>query len=317
MNLGENGRASCAEDARATRAEDTALCGEQLEAREDVCELLNEYRYSDPLSSSSTTFVDPAEIGGGGGFERNPYVSLVEGHTEVMRAGEEGEELVVVTVTGETRMIRDVECRVVVDAAVEASSEEGAVEYEPVELTDDWYAQDTVGNVYYCGELSREYEDGVLRSLGGSFEAGRELAKGGFLIKAMPTAGDAHRQEYALSEAEDVVEYVDSHASPSEAEGGENTDFPCAGECVQTLERNPLEPESTELKYYAAGTGLVLAVAMEDGEFTGEREELLCVGDSLDILDSESCGIEDPEALREQLCALAPETFCSEIESGD
>src|SRR5262245_41208753 len=75
MNLSEGERASCADEARAARVEDTDLCGEQLQARQEVCELLHEFRYHDPLSSSSVTFVDPTKIGSGG-FEPNPYVSL-------------------------------------------------------------------------------------------------------------------------------------------------------------------------------------------------------------------------------------------------
>ena len=50
---------------------------------------------------------------------------------------------------------------------------------------------------------------------------------------------------------------------------------------------------------------------MEDGELTGEREELVCVGDSLDILFDLSCGIENPQELLEDLCDLASQ-FCSE-----
>ena len=309
LNLGEGERESCTEEARNARVEDSDLCGEQLDARQDVCEVLNEFRYRDPLSSSSITFVHPNEIGGKG-FSPNPYVSLVAGQTQVVRAGEDWNELGVITVTDQTRTINGVECRVVLDVAVETSTEEGTVAYEPAEVTDDWYAQDSVGNVYYCGELSRSYEDGTLRDLSGSFEAGRELAKGGLLVKAMPDVGDAHRQEYALGEAEDVVEYVDVNATPTAAEGGENPRFHCGGKCLKTFEHNPLEPESTELKYYVPNVGFVLAVPMEDGESTGEREELVCVGDSLDVLDSAECGIADPPALREQLCKLAPDAFC-------
>jgi len=311
MNLSEAERASCVAEAQASRGDDTELCGQQLASRHEVCDLLHEFRYQDPLSSSSTTFVDPAEIGNGG-LEPNPYVSLVASQTQVVRAGESGSELGVVTVTNQTRTIAGVECRVVIDVAVEVSTKEGTVEYEPLELTDDWFAQDSVGNVYYCGELSRQYEDGVLRDLGGSFEAGRELAKGGVLIKSMPAAADAHRQEYALGDAEDVVEYVDLNATPTGAEGGENPHFHCGGKCVKTFERNALEPSSTELKYYLPSVGFVLAVPLEDGEPIGGREELVCSGDSLDILESADCGIEEPKVLREQLCKLAPDAFCAE-----
>lgn len=310
MNLSEDERASCAAEAQTSRVDDTELCGQQLAARQEVCELLNEFRYQDPLSDSSVTFVDPTEISKGR-VEPNPYLSLVAGQTQIVRAGENGDELGVITVTDQTRTIDGVECRVVVDVAVEVSTKKGTTEYVPLELTDDWFAQDSAGNVYYCGELSRQYEDGVLRDLGGSFEAGRELAKGGVLIKATPAVADAHRQEYALGDAEDVVEYVDLNATPTGAEGGENPHFHCGGKCVKTFERNALEPGSTELKYYLPSVGFVLAVPMEDGESIGGREELVCRGDSLDILDSAHCGIEETKALREQLCKLAPDAFCA------
>ena len=99
---------------------------------------------------------------------------------------------------------------------------------------------------------------------------------------------------------------------PSEHEGGENELFPCApGGCLKTFDFAPIEPESTEFKYYRPGTGFVLAVAMEDGEVTGEREELVCVGDGLEVLtDDPDCGIADPEALLDTLCALSPDVFC-------
>ena len=81
---------------------------------------------------------------------------------------------------------------------------------------------------------------------------------------------------------------------------------------MQTFEFAPIEPESTEFKYYLPGVGFVLAVALEDGEVTGEREELVCVGDSLAILESPACEIEDLEALLEELCKAAPSTFCGD-----
>jgi hypothetical protein len=165
--------------------------------------------------------------------------------------------------------------------------------------------------VYYCGEIARNYEDGVLVDLDGSFEAGRDYAKAGVLIKAMPEAGDAHRQEFFLGEAEDVIRYVDTMAVPPVEEGGENPDFPCApAGCVKTEEFIPPEPEAGEYKYFLAGTGFVLGVALEDGEITGERDELVCVGPSLAILEDPDCGIDDPEQLLEELCRLSPDAFC-------
>jgi hypothetical protein len=270
--------------------------------------VLGEQRYdTDPLLDPAIAFVDPDDVDQS---SANPYVSIVAGHTYVLRAGEEGEETVVVHVTDESREIQGVSCRVVVDAVVEAEEDEdtGEIDYLPVEVTDDWFAQDTEKNVYYCGEVSRNYEDGILVDVDGSFESGREFAKAGLLIMAMPEVGLAHRQEFSLGEAEDIIQYVDLAGIPVE----ENEKFPCAGVggCLMTYDFAPLGPESTEFKYYSPGIGFVLAEAMEDGELTGETEQLVCVGDSLDILNDPACEIDDPEALFETLCEFAPDAFC-------
>ena len=306
-------RRACFREARALRAEEKEFCEEVEEAREEACEILGEDRYDpDPLLDPAIEFIHPDQVPDV--YAPNPFVSVVAGHTYVLKAGEEGEETVVVHVTEDTREILGVECRVVVDIVVEESDEGGGVyEYEAIEATDDWFAQDSMSNVYYCGEIARNFEDGVLRDLDGSFEAGLDFAKSGVIIRnAFPGLGVAHRQEFALGEAEDIIQYMDDAAVPPDDEGGENGLFPCAPDgCLKTFDFAPLDPEATEFKYYRPGIGFVLAVAMEDGEITGEREELVCVGDSLDILsDDPDCGIGDPDALLEELCKLSPDAFC-------
>lgn len=297
-------RRECWHDAYAERRDSVKTCGDQLEARWEVCETLGEGRYADPLTDAAVTFIDPDDIPSV--YPNNPYVRLQVGSTYVI---EEEEELIVVHVTDEAREIQGVLCRVVVDVAVEpGEDEEGDFEYVPVEVTDDWFAQDTDANVYYCGEVSRNFEDGVLRDIDGSFEAGVDHARGGLLTMAMPVE-TAHRQEFALGVAEDLVEYVALNATPGAEEGGENEAFPCVGGCLKTLEYSPLEPEDSEFKYYLPGVGFVLAVAMEDGEVTGDRETVVCRGDSLAVLGDPSCGIEEPEILLDDLCELHP-AFC-------
>ena len=305
-------RMACMQDSRDIRNEDNSECRDVREARQDACELLGENRYDpDPLLDPANVFIDPDDVPDI--WPVNPYVSIAAGHTYVLRAGEEEEETVVVHVTEDSREVQGVLCRIVVDIVVETSVENGDVEYEAVEATDDLFAQDENGNIVYCGEVSRNFEDGVLRDLEGSFESGIEYAKAGFLIKAAPVVGEAHRQEYALGDAEDIVQYLDTATAPTAEEGGDNAAFPCAPNlCLKTLDLAPIDPESTEFKYYLPNTGFVLAVAMEDEEFTGEREELVCVGDSLDILSDPSCEIADPELLLEELCKLSPDAFCVE-----
>lgn len=300
-------RIECQQDAKDERNDALEECSDQLEARLDACELLGENRYQDPLEDESINFIDPDDIGVS--EENNPYVILQAGHTHVLEADD---EIIIVHATDEVREIQDVLCRVVVDIAVEEEYDEEDMEtdYEAIEVTDDWFAQDDETNVYYCGEVAQNFEDGVLRDLDGSFESGYELAKGGVLTLAMPAEGDVHRTEYALGEAEDIVEYLELATGPTEDEGGDNESFPCGEDgCLKTFDFSPLEPESTEYKYYLPDVGFVLAVSLEDGEIEEDgREELVCIGDSLAILaDDPDCGIENPEELLEELCELHDE----------
>jgi len=308
-------RADCRDDARADRAEALELCGDQKEARGDVCEALGENRFDpDPLLDPTIQFVSPASIGGSNA--PNLYFSLVPGSTTVSRTGLEGEEIDVIFVTDVAREISGQECRIVADVAVEESFDEDSGEYEYIasEATDDSYVQDINGNVYYCGEVSRSFEDGILRELDGSFESGVDFAKGGLLIRAAPAPGDIDRQEFSLGDAEDIVEYLTLHGSPSEDQGGENPndEFRCDGNCLATHEFAPLEPDIDGFKFYLPNVGIVLAVDIADGEVIEDREVTQCVGDSLEVLDEESCGIGDPEAMLEELCKLSPDAFCAD-----
>ncbi len=304
-------RRECVDEANAALPEEREGCGAQLEARVEACSALGEFRYDvDPLSDPNLEFVDPAEVGST--YAPNPYVSVVAGRTLVLRGGEDFEEIVVIHVTDDVREIQGVDCRVVADVVLEISEDEDGLEYEPVEVTDDWFAQTTDGDIYYCGESVRDFEDGVISAIDGAFEAGKDFAKAGLLISANPTVGHVYRTEFALNEAEDIVEILELSTAPGEDEGGENPALSCAdaGGCLKTLDSAPLDPESTEYKYYLSGVGFVVALSLEDGELTGEREELVCYGDSLDIIYSAECGIELPEELFEELCELNAEAFC-------
>ena len=312
LNLStDEARRQCQTDARLARREASDLCREQLDARKDTCELLDEARYDvEPLSNPALSFVDPGTIGVSNA--PNPFVSLEAGQTQVIRGEANFEEISVIHVTGDTRMILGQPCRVIADVKVTAGNTGGGVAYSAVEVTDDWVAQERSGDLYYCGELSRNFENAILRDLDGSFEAGIDFAKSGLLIAAAPQADRAHRQQFFLGEAEDVVQFVDLTADVSAGEGGDNLLFPCAGQCLKTAETSPLEPAAGEFKFYRPGVGFVLAVDHEDGVPTGVRDELVCAGDSLALLDDPSCGIADPAALREELCELSPAAFCAD-----
>jgi len=320
INLGDaEAREACIDEARIARSEDKELCGEQREARNNVCELLMENRYDPEAFLTPGDFEPEPGVTGA----TNPYFSLVPGHTWVLQGvGGDVDEIVVVTVTDEVLTLfgededgnptEGVNCRLVVDIALEVDDGE----FEAVEVTDDFYAQNRNGDVHYCGEVARNFEEGMLVDLDGSFMAGRDGAKSGILIKANPaTSGDgsAHRQEFLLGEAEDVIRYVSVSADQGEEFEGEplvNLNYPCNGACVKTEEFIPPEPDSGEFKYFIDGTGFVLGVALEEGEPTGEREELLCSGTSLDVLDNCNDEAIIDEDTRDLLCELSPVAFC-------
>ena len=157
------------------------------------------------------------------------------------------EQRVVVTVTAQTKRIANgIEARVVHDVVTEDG--------EPVEVTDDWYAQDSAGNIWYLGEDTTEYENGKPVSTAGSFEAGVDGAQPGVIMPAEPEAGLAYRQEYYAGEAEDTGEIV-SLDEQAEVPFGHFTDV------LMTKDMNPLEPKVLEFKFYARGVGPVLAIA--------------------------------------------------------
>jgi hypothetical protein len=165
---------------------------------------------------------------------------------------------VVVTVTGRTKRIANgIEARVVHDVVTEDG--------EFVEVTDDWYAQDRDGNIWYLGEATTEYENGKPISQEGSFEAGADGAEAGIIMPAQPEPGMTYRQEYYRGEAEDVGAIV-SLDQQAEVPAGHYEPV------LMTNDTNPLEPNVNEFKFFARGVGPVLAVSVSGGS---DREELL------------------------------------------
>jgi hypothetical protein len=167
---------------------------------------------------------------------------------------------VVVTVLKRTKRIANgVTARVVHDVV----SEDG----KPVEVTDDWYAQDQCGNVWYLGEATREYENGKVVSTEGSWEAGVDGAEPGVVVPARPRPGLRYRQEHYAGHAEDRGEVLSLREQVEVPYGH----FP-AGSVLMTRDLNRLEPKVLEYKFYARGVGPVLAITVSGGS---DREELV------------------------------------------
>lgn len=247
----------CSEEANSARREERGQCVDRFRARVDLCSALGEDAY-DP-SFDPDDFIDPLEIGGA--VPANPYFPLVQGSRWVY----EGDgETITVTVRDETKLIGGVDC-VVVNDRVE---EDGDV----VEDTDDWYAQDLLSNVWYCGEIAQNFEiaEGEdtpeLVDVDGSWKTFRDFALPGIIMYAAPGdhIGETYRQEFALREAEDVAQIVlpDGSATVPAAS--------CTETCLVTRDFTPIEPDAEEYKYYAPGVGLILEVGQD-----GSRVELV------------------------------------------
>jgi len=150
---------------------------------------------------ASTSFSNPTVID-------NPYFPLIPGTTFVYEPVPNEDNIVdTVEVTFNTYTInvdgKMVECREVHD-------------YETVdgvlsEDTLDWYAQDDDGNVWYCGEDTKELDqNGNVISTEGSWEAGVDGALPGYIMLAEVNlkSGTCYQQEFYEDEAEDEAKIM-------------------------------------------------------------------------------------------------------------
>lgn len=226
-------------------------CREVKQARQEICAMLGEARYDPRIDPA--LFVDPLTIGTTTAI--NPYLPLIPGLVKIFEAED---ERVTVTVTHATRQIMGVTAIVVSDVV----EQDG----ELVEVTDDWFAQDVFGNVWYLGEHVLNYEDGVIVDLDGSFEAGIDYARAGIVMPGNPEVGAVYRQEWYLDEAEDLAEVISLQASES------SDAVDCNGVCLQVREWTPLEADSNEFKFFAPGVGAILAYHTDEPD---QREQLV------------------------------------------
>lgn len=189
----------------------------------------------------------------------NPYFAFARG--KVFRyesETEEGNELIVVEITNENKVIQGVAATVVHDRVF--------LDGELIEDTFDWYAQDKAGNVWYFGEDSKTLEEGIVVSTEGSWEAGVN-GNAGIVMLANPRIGLKYQQEDASGIAEDMAKVLSLSKTVS-------VPFGTFSNCLQTAEWTPLEPGEREFKFYKPGVGLVLELKPKGGRL---RTELVSV----------------------------------------
>jgi hypothetical protein len=291
LNLSDRDeRRDCKEQARMENAEFRELCKEQFDARLEVCDLVGEGAYDPDFDP------DAFELGG------NTWFPLAVGNRwkyESEFSDEEGEavtETITVTVLeneadpgnyvtkqiGVTEDSDGVTCLVVNDVVEENG--------EVIEDTDDWYAREIeTGDVWYCGELARDFETfeddsppiPELVSIDGSFKPFRDGDQPGILVPdVLPfdslSVGRAYRQEVSLGNAEDVAQVLSvDYVFGGETGNPESLDYlvpealaeafcSAAAPCLVTRDFTPLEPGVEERKYRAQGIGVFLEVNLTD-----------------------------------------------------
>jgi len=240
------GRRSCQQQAAADLADARDTCSGGFDVRRASCQKLGPGPY-DPIINPTnfTTTID------------NPYFPFTPG-TTFTYLSRNGRIRDVFAVTHDTRVINRVTCVQVHDSV-----------YTNDELTEDtldFFAQDREGNVWYFGENTAEFENGLLATIEGSFLSGVNHDKAGIIMKAHPAPGDFYRQEFSLGNAEDFAENLNLNSRVVVPYGRFNN-------CLKSQETTPLEPDALENKYYAPGVGNVLTVDL----VTGERDELISI----------------------------------------
>jgi len=180
----------------------------------------------------------------------NPYFPLKPGTRYRYKGFDEGDAIVdAFRVTHRKKEILGVKTTVVHDQVL--------IDGKPREVTNDWYAQDRKGNVWYFGENTKTLNrHGYVTSHEGSFRAGRDGARPGIYLNAHPQVGDKARQEYYKGEAEDRFKVVDTDAFVS-------VPYVTSAHALRTREVSPLEQGVVDNKYYVRGIGSVSEAAVK------------------------------------------------------
>jgi hypothetical protein len=127
----------------------------------------------------------------------NPWLPMKPGTVWRYHGSEGGETSdETLTVTNRTKIVAGVRCAVLTDVLKVSGHTE--------EATEDWYAQDRDGNVWYFGEATAVLNGaGKVVSTEGSWEAGVKGATPGIFMPAKPSVGLSGVQESFAGHAED------------------------------------------------------------------------------------------------------------------
>lgn len=179
----------------------------------------------------------------------NPYF-ILDPERQLVYEGDDTE--LIVTVLERTRSIRlpiAGRMRTVETAVVEEREFEDG---EIVEVSRNFFAIcEKTGDVFYFGEQVDIYENGVIVSHEGQWQAGRAGAKPGIIMPGTFLLGSRYFQEVApgvaLDRAEHTAEGLEVATGAGDLHG-----------CVEVTETSPLDPGSESTKVYCPGVGLAV-----------------------------------------------------------
>lgn len=191
----------------------------------------------------------------------NPWFPLKPGTVLEYRGRKDGartrERVAVFT---ETKRILGVHATVVSDKLYARRAGRWGI----AERTQDWYAQDRRGNVWYLGEDTAELgPNGGVVSREGSWQAGVDGARSGIFMPAHPHRGQTGIQEMLAGEAEDHFRVLSLSARVS-------TPAASSRHALLTREWTPLEPGVVDHKLYVRGVGTVLEETIKGGDEVNE-----------------------------------------------
>ena len=205
----------------------------------------------------------PAAVGAPASFTTtidNPYYPLPPGQLLVYHGVRDGEKQVDrVFVTDQTKLVNGVTTVVVRDIA---RNNAGVL----IEKTFDWFAQDDLGNVWYFGEDTTEYD--AQRPRGrrrGSVDSTATTARCRGIVMEAQAQGRPTRTARSTTpgEAEDQAWMVQTGMHVEVPYG------PLDG-VLRSMEWARIEPRVVDMKFYAPGIGIVLEKALAGGQEVSE-----------------------------------------------
>ena len=210
------------------------------------------------LAFSKSNFHHPLKID-------NKYFPLKPGTTFIYKGTKEGDP---------TRDTFEVTSKVKVIAGITTREIHDKLFTKGVltESTQDWFAQDDNGNVWYFGEFTTDFTNKE-NPHEGSWQAGVKGAKPGVIMEAQPHVGDTYNQEVAKGVAEDKATVLSLNEKICVPYG-------CFTHVLKTKEFTPLEPDVVSNKYYAQNIGDIKEISVQ-GESEEQHLVQIKVGDSI------------------------------------